>query len=644
VFTDFAARNLRARLYRTAATEGGSSAEVAEQTERDLRQAREQANKARTDAEHAKAEAERIAASTSYQLGLTLVETARGRRRITSLPGSLVRVWRGSGNRGPGASAGSPTPGRLGGAVSARSSTLAATSDILLTGGSEDRLFVAYSGVAIGARTTPVILGIVTDATAGSFAPDATVNRVTPNDALLVLERCEPDLVLVEAAACAPSHPWAFAGGGASVDRARVLLDLVDRARASGRPAVLIRDVRSAAHVGLVALEDRFDLVVDADHGPDGEPSWSRGVQLARFNPLGGRSMREDGPLFIGGLDPHARLRERSLLTSTLTAASDHALDICLDADAPPGWDEIPAELRESVSGRIAWEDLPSRYRRTSLVIANPFAPRGPARTVDVRTLEQLACGVRILSGRNDALDTLAGAHVTATPEDGDPAQALATALQTGVPDHAAMRRLLRALFLDHASSIKLARLIRALALDARPATNRSSTALVSLGADADIPRFVESILDQVQPPTAVLLALGDGATWPGTADEALTSGGVEVHATAAPSGDPDRPQGDGDPTHAWLAVWPTGRPIAPTYLLDLLVGGEMSGADGVGYQPDDDYRFVEALDPGSSIVRRAALREIGGWRRALLGDPTGQASWGDLGWRLLSVGPEDIR
>ena len=120
--------------------------------------------------------------------------------------------------------------------------------------------------------------------------------------------------MLVEAAALGPSHPWAFAANAAAVERAALLIELVERAHKMGRPAVLVRDSRSADHVGLVPIEPKFDLVIDTTHGPDGGSGWSRGVQLGRFNPIGAPATRESRPLFVGGLDPRARFRERRLL------------------------------------------------------------------------------------------------------------------------------------------------------------------------------------------------------------------------------------------------------------------------------------------------------------------------------------------
>ena len=313
VFTEFVLRNLRAQQYHAGFDSGRSTAE-SEGIDHDLTQAKIETARARAESESAKTEQQLIVASASYQLGRTLVDTARGRRPILGLPRSLVRLWRTGGRRDGGSASLAPglrTPDRRYAGM---------FMDTGLTDRGEGRRFLSDSAVAITGRTKPVVLGIVSDATAGALAVDAIVNRVTPNDALLTLERSEPDLVLVEAAALAPSHPWAFAANAAAVERAALLIELIERARQIGRPAVLVRDLRSADHVGLLPLEPSFDLVIDAHHGPDGTAGWSRGVQLARFNPLGAPATRGRRLLFIGGLDPRAPIRERRFTESVLAA------------------------------------------------------------------------------------------------------------------------------------------------------------------------------------------------------------------------------------------------------------------------------------------------------------------------------------
>jgi hypothetical protein len=510
-------------------------------------------------------------------------------------------------------------------------------------GRGEDRLFLAHSGVAISRRSKPVVLGIVSDSMAGALDVDAVINRVTPNDALLVLERSEPDLVLVEAAAFSRSHPWAFAADAAAVERATLLLELIGQAHALGRPAVLIRDVGAADQVGLIPLEPRFDLVLSATQGSSGAIGWSRGIQLARFNPLGAPAKRDDHALFVGGLDPRAPPRVRRLIEPVLMAARDHGLDLRFDADAPDGWDNVPDGLRKSVNGRIAWRDLAPLYRRSSVIVANPFTERDRLRTIGARTLEQLACGARVVSGPNQTLVNLAGplAHVVHQPEAA--AGVIADALAAGAPTSAEMRSLLRTLFLNHATPVMLSQVTRQLGLSTDPLAGRSTTALAALSADTDVGRFVESLTQQIQRPTRVVIRLDDGTRWSTDADDALAHAGIEVQMTPA---SPDRSAVAAlaeEPTTEWLARWPDDGRAGPRYLLDLLVGGEMSHADAVGYQPGDPFRFASSLGPGASLLRWDSLRAIDGWRDTLDLNPSRAPRWDSNGWRLFSVGPEEV-
>ena len=643
-FADFVLTSIRAKLVDAGPGLGATAPPLMGQADEDLEQARAEAEQARAEAERAWAEVDRIAGTTSYQLGRTLVETARRQRPVIGLPRALLRVWRTSG-----APASTPPESR---AMFGRSAGVASTPRGIVpgvmqglgpTGRAEDRRFLSDSAVAISARTRPVVLGIVSDATAGALAGDAIVNRVTPNDALLTLERSEPDIVLVEAAALAPSHPWAFAANTAAVERAALLIELVEQARRIGRPAVLVRDLRSADHVGLLPLEHTFDLVIDAHHGPDGTAGWSRGVQLARFNPLGAPATRGRRPLFIGGLDPRAPIRERRFIESVLAAAHAHGLAIGFDADAPIGWDAVPEDLRDSGIGRISWSGLASIYRTTSLVIANPFTDRDRGWAVDARSLEQLASGMRMVSGPHRALERLAESHVTVVDDPDGAARSVAAALDAGAPTSAEMRNLLRALFLGHASAVMLAQIVGRLGLSIDPLSGRSITTVVDLSADSDIGQIVESTTNQIQRPTRTVIRLRDGATWSGEADALMTNAGIDVEVQAADAQRPDWSRLESDESTEWLALWPQDRSVAPTYLLDLLVGGEMSRSDAVGYGPDLGFRFVTRLGHQASIVRRAALDDAGGRRHPFADDMSDGSDWQSHGWRFLSVGPEDL-
>ena len=106
------------------------------------------------------------------------------------------------------------------------------------------------------------------------------------------------------------------------------MLELIDQAHALGRAAVLIRDTRQPAAAGLIPLESRFDLVLDAHSAPGHSVGWSRGVQLARFNPIGEPESRDPRPLFVGGLSPRVSVALRRFATEAIAAVADLGLEV----------------------------------------------------------------------------------------------------------------------------------------------------------------------------------------------------------------------------------------------------------------------------------------------------------------------------
>ena len=270
VLLDFVARNLRAQVFRLggSSVEGPDAVRRRDELERWTEQARAQAEQARVDAEAAEtdaqlaraeteaargeaeklrrevarmsAEVDRIAASTSFRLGNTLVTTARHPASAPRLPLDLVRLWRRRGLSAdharsgpprdrPRASTDQPLPAPAGSPPSAVSAS----------GEGENRRFIAHVAFATEPRIRPVIAGILTDSAASALAHNAVVDRVGPNDARLIIERTEPDIVLIETAALGPGRPWAHAGDPAAADRTSRMLELIDqaaRARQGRRP------------------------------------------------------------------------------------------------------------------------------------------------------------------------------------------------------------------------------------------------------------------------------------------------------------------------------------------------------------------------------------------------------------------------
>jgi hypothetical protein len=667
VLLDFVARNLRAQVFRLggSSVEGGDAVRRRDELERWTEQARAQAEQSRADAEAAKANAElarveteaaqqeadelrreaarlraevdRIAGSTSFLLGHRLVETARHPGNAPGLPVDLVRIWRRRGQAKDGATATAPTnrpppPAARPPEPGAGPTPITA---VRPAGEDEQRRFVAHLAFEARPRVRPVIAGILTDATAGALQVDAVVNRLTPNDARLVIERTEPDLVLVETAAFGAGRPWSYTGDPAATDRSARLLEVIDVARSLGGSAVLIRDARQPAAAGLIPLESRFDLVLDAQGTVGHDVGWSRGVQLARFHPLGRPPSPDPRPLFVGGVSPRQPAALRAFSAETISAVASLGLDVLADPGGPIDHVEPIAGEGAIRADRLSWEDAARVYRARAIGLANPVSVPDAVTVIEPGILEQLACGMRIVSGPHLSLAAAFGGDVQFVREPGEAVAVMREALRQPAPSPLEMRSLLRALFEGHATPVMLSALTRRFPSMPDPLSGRRVTAVV-VGDRLDRGVVIESLVHQSHRPAEVLLG-GDGE-WSAAERSALEAANIPSRAL----------EGDGDEVRwsmvgsvadtEWLTVWPIDRPVGSCYLLDLLVGAELSRADVVAYsgQPLD---HVDRVDLGTAIVRRPVASA------QLVAQPIVRAERSFEardGLRALSVGPEE--
>lgn len=669
VLLDFVARNLRAQVFRLggSSVEGSDAVRRRDELERWTEQARAQAEQARVDAEAAKtdaqlarveteaargeadelrreaarlsAELDRTSSSTSFLLGRTFVEAARHPSSAPRLPLDLVRLWR---RRGLSADHSKiPAPPKR-----SRSSTVPAPVEpagsqpgaVSVEGTDETRRFVAHVAFEMRPRLRPVVAGILTDSTANALAHDAVVNPVGPNDARLVIERTEPDIVLVETAALGPGRPWAHAGDPAATDRTARVLELIDQARALGKVAVLIRDARQPAAAGLIPLESRFDLVLDAHGAPGHNPGWSRGVQLARFNPIGARASRDPRPLFVGGLSPRAPRATLSFATEVIATVAELGLEVQADPDAPTD-DAVPTTGEGGAvgAGWLPWRDAPTVYRARAVGVANPITVRDSVTVIEPRILEQLACGMGIVSGPNLALAAAFGAYVRFVHEPAEAAAAVREAISEEARSADETRALMRALFERHATPVMLTVITRQFPSVPDPRATRSVTAVVGAGS-IDRARLIESLTHQAHRPAEALLTGPD--QWSAAERDALEAADIATRVLESNGTETSWSAIASIATAQWLTAWPVDRPVGPCYLLDLAGGAEMSQADVVGYGPQP-LGHADGVDLGAAIVRREfattrlAGRPLGG------GDAAFDALVAD-GRRPLSVGPED--
>ncbi|MDF3150209.1 hypothetical protein, partial [Streptomyces sp. T21Q-yed] len=138
----------------------------------------------------------------------------------------------------------------------------------------DGRFHLAHRALTVAPRDRLVVAGVFTPATAEDFAADVVVNRLLPHDGRLLVQRTDPDVLVVQLSACTGDGPWSLTGTGLAPDLDRTLAELLAETRVSGRSAVLWRDAPPSAAPGLARLA--WDAVVDADTG----------VRLGRLDPV----------------------------------------------------------------------------------------------------------------------------------------------------------------------------------------------------------------------------------------------------------------------------------------------------------------------------------------------------------------------
>ncbi|MGK5529917.1 hypothetical protein [Streptomyces sp. URMC 129] len=212
------------------------------------------------------ARVEMLQGSASLRVGQALVAAARDPvRGAARLPRDLYGLWR----------------GRRRGAASGTAPVTGTDRRYAAVDGHDAGLHLAHRAVAVGPRDRLVIAGVLRPGTAADLAVDAVVNRPLPHDGRLMVERTDPDVLVVQLTACAEG-PWAHTGTGTAPDLDRRLAQVLAAARALGRPSVLWLDAEISAAPGLTRFP--WDAVLEADAG----------VQPARLDPgaLGSEELR----------------------------------------------------------------------------------------------------------------------------------------------------------------------------------------------------------------------------------------------------------------------------------------------------------------------------------------------------------------
>ena len=519
---------------------------------------------------------ERLAAvedSTSYRLGHSLVAAARTPIRIGRLRRELRRAWHS--RVGPPA----PRPHRAAGLPPA-----------------------APWRTVPSSRGRLVIAGVLRDETAATIEPDAAVFRIGPADGPAALEHADPDLVLVETGAFGAGRPWAYTGDPAATEREGQLLALLAAARAAGRPTVLWWTAATPEPIGIVPLAGRFDLELAAPSSAEGSP-WDPGVQLARFNPLDLDPARSAAPLFLGAWPERRAGPTRDLLEALLLAAAAAHLEILVDAHDLGGPEAFPAALQGCIRGRRETAFAADLYRARAVVIGDPFATGDGLRPA----LEALACGSRVVALPVAGLAEVGGAAVATMRDAAEAASTLTGALERGARADSDVRSVLRTIFLRHAAPIRLAELTGRLGLALDPLGTRRVAVLAPIAGADDPSQLVESVLRQRLAPAELVVTGEAAARLDGRARSALETAGIALHGTDGQASARVWMSLAAGAATGWVAPW-AGNAQDPSHLLDLVLAGECSRADAVGFAATESWCFVDDLELGRSIVRRELI------------------------------------
>jgi hypothetical protein len=634
VLSDYVARAVRAhmldleaqrRVVESRMAEAADGRRRLEDLQRHAGELTRELREAHSRLSRAERRIQQLEESVSLHVGRLLTGAARSPGRSFRLPGQLYRVWKASsqaGARGDRKPASQPRLGEKQRHISES----------------------AHIGIAIGPRDRMVITGVIHPETAAALAPDCLVNPVTPNDAVLTVERTAPDLVLIEAAALQAGQLWAHAATGHSPERDIALFELIDAGRAASRPVVLWRNVAHAELPGLGRLAERCDVVLHDGQRAAGTPTWSRGVQLAHHHPTGFPGDRSAAPVHVGAWGRREPPAARQAAIRALDSLLPTGLDLYLDPWDAAGAELVPPQLRAVVAGALPGTGA-DIYRRSAVLVADPFVAR-PSNEPGDRTIEQIACGARVVAASSGAFGGRLGMAVVPIGDAAACRAAVQAAVEAGPPSPGELRSLLREIFLRHSVAARLDRLARVLGLPVDPLAGRQVSAVACLRGDADAVAFSGALLAQAHRPVEAVVAspAGDGVD---ASLRELADAGIRVVAI--------RPADSSDSLDCgparwaeltvrasapWLALWTPERRWPANHLLDLLVGAEISRADAVGLAAGQELVFTASLTSEAALVGAEAARRYGlpGSTGPGLGSAASFAGWARQGARMFAL------
>lgn len=460
------------------------------------------------------------------------------------------------------------------------------------------------SGLIGGSRDQLVAATVVGPGIQKAIHPYLRAVPLRPHDAQIVMDGVDVDLILVSASAAAPGSPWAHVGDPAATDRTRALNWVMESAASRGIPAVLLED--RPAPPALRRLG--FDRIHRGDAG----------VPLHLFNPV--------------------------------------AADLALGPEAvfvrkDPG-DRVPdvlADLGVRVVD-VGTPDLAEALRAANVAVVPASGPESEA-----LRRRAWACGTRTVS------------HAPAGPAEAEDLAVSVPRMRTTEPTASEQREMLRRVFLDEATPVRLAAVLDGLEFPPGtpgtelPLRGRAVAVLADPTGESDAEHLATDLLSARLRPAEVVVP-STASRLPGI--QRLRAEGVPVRTarftapdtpeeltrdtTSADGHAPERWAGLAErATAPWAHTWTA--PVGEHRLADLVCAAECSDADAVGTRVDaahshaktgergffdrprdegHQYVFVNAITP--ELARTDLLRC--GWH---------PGEWNRRGNRLLALGPE---
>lgn len=448
------------------------------------------------------------------------------------------------------------------------------------------------------------VAAILDPFSAASFAPECSLQLLTPSEWVEQIRKHRPHLLLVESAWTGQSGEWT-----GQVERAPdVLRSLVASCRKAGIPTVFWNK-EDPLHFGAFLETARlFDqvLTTDADCvsryrrllGHDRVAVMAFGIQPSIHHPVG-NAPRRPSSVFAGAWYGRLPGRSRDFVrcADALSLAGEFVIHDRQNGQGLPH-QRFPPQYREQLRPAVSYAETAPLFRGHVIGLNLNTIKMSPTMFAR-RALELAACGTSVYSNQSVALHGILGQSAVISD---DPERLFAEAwaeLRHPQARHYRRRRLqaLRTVMREHTWARRVGYLARqALGVDLASSAGRILV-VAKVGDEAELSRIYASFARQTLAEAELFVDAPDGMELPAFASR-LSPGTVE----------PD----------SWVAPFHVDDYYGPHYLSDLVDGlkwgvGEivgkaawhaLAGDELVELHQENEYRVVDSL-----FLRRALFR-----------------------------------